>query len=1600
MRQVSQTYKTLKQQAGSYFDVRVLLGNKTYTTADLVSIEIHPKLFGETGPQVGKACSSECDISLIESSSNWPRMAEFEVQVRRTDGTTSSEWLSMGTYYTDERVMDEVSGVLSITAFDSMLSMERYWTDAVPEEYLPANWPITSKAWIDMLEDAGLIQVDSRSVIDDTVAIIGLNTPGTIRDVLKDIAAANGGNWVFTFDKKLRLIPFVNMNAGTAAIAGIAVAGIAIVGTSEWTPPENVDAESLGMNVERVESSPWLSAVTGVRLETDGGTTVTAGATNGYVLEGICNFSSTEGVAALCFNRTGGYVYKPFTATNALLDPAAEIGDIVIINGVSYQMMGIDWNISSMPTATLSAAYEEEVNHEYNYLDESAKNYRKSVSYTDSKAGELNEEIVAAKTEIFQTAEAVGMVAEAVGGEPVESSDNLIDYPYVENERTVTVNGLRFTYNYDGSVSIDGTSTATVYYPFTGETTLESGTYTFSVDTPTDFNPSTSYSYPLRIFIGSSEYNLNTVTTSETKKVYSRSGTASGKVGMILAVNSGVTIHATVYPQIVSGSSVKDWSQPVGSFAADRLNRMEASIKVTAGAVVIEAQRADAAEKALIADVDVQYNKNTSSTTAPAQDDPNWSTTAPTWESGKYIWQRTKTTTGGGSVTYSNPTCIQGAAATAYSLQISNAAVVNDNGTFSPSSITLSAKAQSGAASMTDYAGRFKIETTTDNSTWTSRYTSSSNESSKSYTIPTNITGLKAIRCSLYAAGGTTTLLDQEIVSVVSEGATGEDGYTVILSNSNHTFAGGTSAAVAGSTTCNVIAYKGATQMSATIGTISGKPTGMTTSITNNGTTSAYFTVTVTTSMATTNGVLTVPVTVDGKTFNMKFTYSLALKGADGESATGYSFRVSNAVVLTDESGYNPTAITLSAKEQAGETTMTDYSGRFKIETSYNNTDWKEQYVSSANESSKDFTIPTSDVTNNLMPYPLGSHSSNGMSITDNGDGSYTIAKQASTSNWYMQADCNLPAGTYTLTYIEEESSASNTNYPYLQYTAGGSSSGWKKMTTTTSGGKTYHKYTFTTTDVITKIIVNIDSSSSQAPSDWTAREYVVLNSGSSFLGWEPPAGADGHFSAIRCSLYAAGGTTTLLGQQIVAVVTGGEDGISPTEIIEQYYLSTSSSTQSGGSWSDTQPAWVSGKYIWTRSKITWSDSPTHITYTDPVLAQAINGANQTAYQADQDLNYTVVKSNNIVPHPLRSSSLTQNGVTLTFYGDGSINVAGTANSTTSITVSKSSWSRATGKYCFQVETSSSYPKSGSRAFSMGAVDSGGSTIPLTDSTTDNTQYNGNRIDYRVYDVTGGSTFYLIFWIVSGTTYNYTVYPQVVEGNEVLAWSAPVGATMRLGTAMKYAQSQIISTADGISMTVKKGNVISSINQSSEAITINANKLNLTGYITATDVGASGSTVINGSRISGGTLTLGGSNNGNGQINVKNASGTTIGKWTKDGISVDGGSITGTSISGGTIDGASIIGTTIEFRGSIYGSKLRMYSYSSTGSASIYRIDARYSGYGILDIYADAGNTGYAGFGVFADGGVYLVGDNYSITINSNGIDFSKDGYGSIGHWG
>lgn len=129
---------------------------------------------------------------------------------------------------------------------------------------------------------------------------------------------------------------------------------------------------------------------------------------------------------------------------------------------------------------------------------------------------------------------------------------------------------------------------------------------------------------------------------------------------------------------------------------------------------------------------------------------------------------------------------------------------------------------------------------------------------------------------------------------------------------------------------------------------------------------------------------------------------------------------------------------------------------------------------------------------------------------------------------------------------------------------------------------------------------------------------YYLSTSSSTLTGgsWSTtaPAWVNGKYMWSKTRVIYTDGSTT---ETDPACITGskgangtngsnGEDGRGVTSIVEQYYLSTSSSSLVGGSWSTTAPAWVNGKYIWTRSVITYTDDSS--TTTDAICVTGAKG--------------------------------------------------------------------------------------------------------------------------------------------------------------------------------------------------------------------------------------------------------------------------------------------------------------------------------------------------------------------------------------------------------
>ena len=227
-----------------------------------------------------------------------------------------------------------------------------------------------------------------------------------------------------------------------------------------------------------------------------------------------------------------------------------------------------------------------------------------------------------------------------------------------------------------------------------------------------------------------------------------------------------------------------------------------------------------------------------------------------------------------------------------------------------------------------------------------------------------------------------------------STGAAGSDAYTVILTNESNTFVGDVSNAIAGSTTTQVLAYRGATAQTVTISSVNGKTASTTDTDTGvaglkfrcsalSGT-SPIITFTCTTAFVSASGSIPIVLSVGDVSFTKMFTYSIAFKGATGATggtgpagvpATSYWLMSSASAVQRTSTGtitVTPSTLTFTGKSQTGTATPIDYACRWVIDVSTDGTNYINISTSAANETSKAITVLTTYKTIRARMYMAG----------------------------------------------------------------------------------------------------------------------------------------------------------------------------------------------------------------------------------------------------------------------------------------------------------------------------------------------------------------------------------------------------------------------------------------------------------------------------------------------------------------------------------------------------------------------------------------------------------------------------------------------------
>ena len=390
-------------------------------------------------------------------------------------------------------------------------------------------------------------------------------------------------------------------------------------------------------------------------------------------------------------------------------------------------------------------------------------------------------------------------------------------------------------------------------------------------------------------------------------------------------------------------------------------------------------------------------------------------------------------------------------------------------------------------------------------------------------------------------------------------GTDGADAYTVILTNEAHTFAAGTSAAIAGNTTSSVITYKGATQVACYVGasasatSITTGVTGLTCTVANNNSKNVTLTIAATTSLTTKSGTFDVPITVDGKTFSKKFTFSLALTGTTGSRGATW---------------YAGTAITGTS------TTATIFSGSgiasAIVGDHYLNTSTQNVYrCTTAGAASVAKWVYEQNIKGTTGTPGLNGYVH--IKYSDDGGSTFT-------------GNSGEDPGAYIGTYTDNTAADSTSVSAYTWVKIEGD-----KVTATKSGTTTTIKINGTTSATI-----NDGTNGTSVTVSKTEYQSGTSNTTAPTGTWSTtiPSVAEGNYLWTK--------VTYSDGKIAYSVAKQGKSGTSVTVSSTEYayQLSTSGTTVPTGTWQTSPQAPTTTQFAWTRTITTFSDGSKATTYT------------------------------------------------------------------------------------------------------------------------------------------------------------------------------------------------------------------------------------------------------------------------------------------------------------------------------------------------------------------------------------------------------------------
>lgn len=157
----------------------------------------------------------------------------------------------------------------------------------------------------------------------------------------------------------------------------------------------------VGSRVSDLDTNAPPARISRVNLVVDGERMVTAGDDTGRTIEKTCPWA-TQAMANRILARVREVDYQPFSAADAMLDPAAELGDGITVGGVYSVLAREAVTFDGIYSSDIAAPGGDEVEDEYPYKSRARR--------------QSDRELARIRSQILKTADSIILQVEAVDG--------------------------------------------------------------------------------------------------------------------------------------------------------------------------------------------------------------------------------------------------------------------------------------------------------------------------------------------------------------------------------------------------------------------------------------------------------------------------------------------------------------------------------------------------------------------------------------------------------------------------------------------------------------------------------------------------------------------------------------------------------------------------------------------------------------------------------------------------------------------------------------------------------------------------------------------------------------------------------------------------------------------------------------------------------------------------------------------------------------------------------------------------------------------------------------------------------------------------------